>query len=158
MNYLVHFFNNIKYKNNVITHQFIKTYNILRKSKYESIWKSTKKIKTAEKCKPNFCSPPIINIPNGNGHTGPTGATGATGAQGETGGAMGNGLRIAIIETTTINSILIIRNLADNSTVLTITPSAGRTQQSHTFSNNSIVITILYLQKKYHWRYFLIVI
>lgn len=71
---------------------------------------------------------------------------------------MGNGLRIAIIETTTINSILIIRNLADNSTVLTITPSAGRTQQSHTFSNNSIVITILYLQKKYHWRYFLIVI
>ena len=37
MNYLVHFFNNIKYKNNVITHQFIKTYNILKKPKYESI-------------------------------------------------------------------------------------------------------------------------
>lgn len=37
MNYLVHFFNNIKYKNNVITHQFIKKYNVLRRSKYESI-------------------------------------------------------------------------------------------------------------------------
>lgn len=70
----------------------------------------------------------MINIPNGNGHTGPTGATGATGAQGETGGAMGNGLEIAIIETTTINSILTIRNLADNSTVLIITPLAGGTQ------------------------------
>ena len=33
MNYLVHFFNNIKYKNNVITH----TYHILKKPKYESI-------------------------------------------------------------------------------------------------------------------------
>lgn len=85
MNYLVHFFNNIKYKNNVITHQFIKTYNILKKPKYESIWKSTKKIKADKKVKPNFCSPPIINIPNGSGHTGPTGATGTTGAQGETG-------------------------------------------------------------------------
>mgnify|MGYP003290384264 CR=1 FL=1 len=93
MNYLVHFFNNIKYKNNVITHQFIKKYNVLRRSKYESIWKSTKKIKANEKCKPNFCCPPIINIPNGNGYAGPTGA------QGETGGAMGNGLGIVIIET-----------------------------------------------------------
>lgn len=82
MNYLVHFFNIIKYKNNVITHQFIKTYNILRKPKYESIWKSTKKIKTDEKCKPNFCCPPIINIPNGSR------PTGASGAQGETGGVL----------------------------------------------------------------------
>ena len=41
---------------------------------------------------------------------------------------MGNGLGIAIIETTTINSILTIRNPADNSTAFTITPLAGVTQ------------------------------
>ena len=35
---------------------------------------------------------------------------------------------IAIITTTTINSILTVRNPANNSTALTITPSAGGTQ------------------------------
>ena len=32
--------------------------------------KALKKIKTDEKCKPNFCCPPIINIPNVSGPTG----------------------------------------------------------------------------------------
>lgn len=34
--------------------------------------KALKKIKADEKCKLNFCSPPIINIPNESGPTGPT--------------------------------------------------------------------------------------
>ena len=90
--------------------------------------KKHEKIKANEKYKPNFCSPPIINIPNGNGYAGPTGATDTTGAQGKTGGTMRNGLGIAIVETTTTNSILTIRNPADNSTAFTITPLAGVTQ------------------------------
>lgn len=36
---------------------------------------------------------------------------------------------MAILETTTINSVLTVRNPADNSTALTITPLAGGTQQ-----------------------------
>ncbi len=35
---------------------------------------------------------------------------------------------IAIVETTSVNSILTVRNPADNSTALTITPIAGGTQ------------------------------
>lgn len=35
---------------------------------------------------------------------------------------------MAIVTTTTINSILTVRNPADNAVVLTITPSAGRTE------------------------------
>jgi len=35
---------------------------------------------------------------------------------------------MAIVTTTSINSILTVRNPADNSTALTITPSAGGTQ------------------------------
>lgn len=35
---------------------------------------------------------------------------------------------ISLIETTSINSILTVRNPADNSTALTITPLAGGTQ------------------------------
>jgi len=35
---------------------------------------------------------------------------------------------LAIVETTTVNSVLTVRNPADNSTALTITPLAGGTQ------------------------------
>lgn len=80
---------------------------------------ATKKIRCDEKCKPNCYS--II---------GPTGPTGPAGPAGGPTGATGTSqiIGMAIVTTTSVNSILTVQNPADNATALTITPSAGGTQ------------------------------
>lgn len=60
------------------------------------------------------------------GPTGPTGPQGVAGEIGATGTSQIIG--IAIVTTTAINSILTVRNPAENATALTITPSAGGTR------------------------------
>ncbi|MBQ8845127.1 MAG: collagen-like protein [Clostridia bacterium] len=63
------------------------------------------------------------------GLIGPTGSTRLTGDIGPT-GATGTSdiIEMSIINTTLVNSILIIRNLARNTAALTITPLAGGTR------------------------------
>ena len=105
----------------------------MKNNKNDLIKRAMEKIKRDQKCKPICCA--II------GPTGATGATGSQGIQGLTGdigptgpigptGATGTSqiIGMAIVTTTSINSILTVRNPADNATALTITPSTGGTQ------------------------------
>lgn len=62
------------------------------------------KIRNDEKCKPNCCV--VVGRATGTSQI----------------------IGMAIVTTTSINSILTARNPADNATALTITPSAGGTQ------------------------------
>lgn len=64
-----------------------------------------------------------VTVARPTGPTGPTGATGATGLQGPTGASQIIGM--VIVSTTSINSILTVRNPIANPTALTITPLAG---------------------------------
>lgn len=63
------------------------------------------------------------------GLTGPIGPQGIQGIPGEA-GATGTSqiIGMAIVTTTSVNSILTVRNPAGNATALTITPSAGGTR------------------------------
>lgn len=76
--------------------------------------KALQKIKQSEMCKSNLYCCSII------GPTGPTGPAGAVTGPTDISG-------IFFIETTSINSVLTVRNLTGNASALTITPLAGGT-------------------------------
>ena len=84
--------------------------------------RAMEKIRCNEKCKPNCYA--VIGATGSTGPTGPSG--GPIGPTGATGASQIIGM--AIVTTTSVNSILTVRNPADNSTALTITPSAGGTK------------------------------
>lgn len=84
------------------------------RSNINSIYqKALQKIECDSKNKPCCCTGII-------GPTGPTGPTGATGTSQIIG--------MSLVTTTSINSILTLRNPADNAAALTITPLAGGTE------------------------------